>query len=139
MSKRNLLVVDDEEFIRDLLEEVFSRAGYVVRSAESAEEALEVLKEDDIHVMFLDLTLPGMNGVELCRKLRRDRPRDIICALTGDTSIFKLANCREAGFDEYFQKPVGLKTLLKAASDAYEKIERWENKKLKRITESGNL
>jgi len=126
MSKRKLLVVDDEEFIREMLEEVFSRDGYIVRSAESAEEALKVLEQDDIHVMFLDLTLPGMNGVELCVKLRKDRPKDIICALTGDTSIFKFANCREAGFDEYFQKPVKLKTLLKAASDAYEQIERWE-------------
>ena len=126
MSERKLLIVDDEECIRDMLEEAFSRAGYTVRSAENAEEALEVLKQNNVHVMFLDLNLPGMNGVELCKQLRKDRPNDIIYAITGYSSLFELAECREAGFDDYFQKPVELKTLFKAAQDAFEKSERWK-------------
>ncbi len=128
MSEKKLLIVDDEECIRYVLEEAFSRAGYTVRSAENAEEALEVLKQNNVHVMFLDLNLPGMNGVELCKQLRKDRPMDIIYALTGYSSLFEQTECREAGFDDFFQKPVELKTLFKAAQDASERIDQWQKR-----------
>jgi CheY-like chemotaxis protein len=53
-----------------MFELAFSKKGYTVRCAEkSAEEALEILKDEKIMVMFLDLNMPGMNGVELCRKI----------------------------------------------------------------------
>ena len=123
MKRNKILVVDDEEAIREMLEEAFSRTGYQVRSTESAEAAVELLKDDKIHVMFLDLNLPGMNGVELCRQIRRDMPMAIIHAVTGYASLFELADCREAGFDDYFTKPVNLEDLLKAAKDAFEKID----------------
>lgn len=57
MSEKKVLVVDDEEKIRDIFEQAFSKAGYIVRLAESAEEALEILKDDKIQVMFLDFSL----------------------------------------------------------------------------------
>ena len=128
MNEKQILVVDDEAGIVAMLERFFSQAGYTVKSAESAEEALEILKHNNIHVMFLDLNLPGMNGVELCRQLRKHRPMDIIYAVTGYAALFELADCREAGFDDYFTKPVELKKLLKAAQDAFEKIERWKKR-----------
>ncbi len=128
MADNQILVVDDEESIRDLLSETFSREGYQVRSAESAEAALEMLKEDKIHVMFLDLNLPGMNGVELCRLIRKDMPMAIVHAVTGYASLFELSDCRDAGFDDYFHKPVNLKSLIRAAQIAFEKINRWKKR-----------
>lgn len=128
MTAKKILVVDDEVAILKMFKKAFRNKGYIVWSAESAEEALEVLKQDSIHVMFLDLNLPGMNGVELCRQLREKRPMDIIYAVTGYASLFELAECRGAGFDDYFQKPVELKELLKAAQDAFEKIGRWKKR-----------
>ena len=127
MEKR-ILVVDDEEAIRGMMEQAFTRSGYEVRLAESAEEALDILGKENIHVMFLDLNMPGMNGVELCRKIRKDRPMAIINAVTGYTSLFELADCREAGFDDYFTKPVELDMLFKAAQDAFDKMARWKRK-----------
>lgn len=123
---RSILVVDDEEVIRDVLERAFSRADYSVHCAESAEEALEVLKQENIQVMFLDLKLPGMSGVDLGKQIRKDKPIAIIYAITGYTSLFELADCRGAGFDDYFTKPVELKLLYKAAEDAFEKLDRWK-------------
>ncbi len=128
MTEKKILVVDDEVAILNMLKRVFSKEGYTVRSAESAEEAIEILKHDRIHVMFLDLNLPGMTGVELCRQLRKKRPMDIIYAVTGYVSLFELAECREAGFDDYFHKPVELEELLNAAQDAFKKIERWKKR-----------
>jgi len=128
MINRKILVVDDEEAILNMFVQAFSRGGYEVRTAESAEEALELLKGDKIQVMFLDLNMPGMNGVDLCKEIRKDFPMAIIHAVTGYYSLFELADCREAGFDDYFTKPADLKMLLNAAQDAFEKIDRWKKR-----------
>ncbi len=127
MQKKKILIVDDEKAIINLLKQAFSRAGYDVISAESAEAALELLQNETIHVMFLDLNLPGMNGMELCRKIRKEIPMANIFAVTGYASLFELADCRETGFDDYFKKPVNIKILVKTAEDAFEKIRRWKD------------
>ncbi len=126
MSEKKVLVVDDEEMIRDIFEQVFSKAGYIVRLAESAEEALEILKDDKIQVMFLDLDLPGMSGVELCKQIRKDLPLAIIHAVTGYSPPLELSDCRDAGFDDYLNKPVKLAVLLKAAEEAFKKLDTWK-------------
>lgn len=128
MIEKRILVVDDEEPIRDLYAQVFSRAGYEVRTAGSAEEALEILDHESYWVMFLDLNLPGMNGVELCRRIRTDLPMAIPFAVTGYASLFELTDCRDAGFEDYFTKPVGLSQLLDAAAHAFKKLERWKER-----------
>ena len=123
--KRRILVVDDEAPIRDVLEKALTRAGYDVRSAASAEEALGILQHESIMVMLLDLHLGGMDGVALCERIRLDNPVGLIYALTGYTDLFGLLECRRAGFDDFFAKPVSLDVLTKAAGDAFEKLERW--------------
>ena len=124
--ENKILVVDDEAAIRDSFEKAFTAKGFFVRCAETAEEALEILKVENIQVMFLDLNLPEMSGVELCKRIRKDKPVSMIHAVTGYTSLFELVDCREAGFDDYFTKPVELKSLFKAADDAFEKLNRWK-------------
>lgn len=126
MLNKNILFVDDEKKILLLLEKAFTKAGYRVFTAGGAEEALELLKTEEIHVMFLDLNLPGLSGLDLCRRLRRERPMDMIFALTGYASLFELSECREAGFDDYFTKPADLKLLKETAREAFEKRARWK-------------
>ena len=128
--EKKILVIDDEEPIRETFERALKNKGYSVFSTKDAESAIELLKLKDIHVMFLDLKLPGMSGVDLCRLIRKERPIDIINAITGYTSLFDLADCRDAGFDDYFPKPMELKTLWKAAEDSFEKLARWKGQQL---------
>ncbi len=128
MNQNTILVVDDEKAVLQMFTLAFSNKGYQVWSAESAEEALEILKTEKIHVMFLDLNLPGMNGIELCKAIKKEMPMAILYALTGYASLFELSDCRDAGFDDYHKKPVSISTLLEAAKDGFEKIERWRNK-----------
>jgi len=125
---KKILIVDDEKAIISLLKQAFSRAGFEVYPAESAEEALKVLEQEEIYIMFLDLNLPGMNGIELCRRIKKDKPMAIVFAVTGYASLFELADCREAGFEDYFKKPADIKTLVKVANDAFERLERWKRK-----------
>ena len=122
---RKILVVDDELSIRDLFADTFNDRGYEVRTAETGEQALEILKRERIDVIFLDLRLFGMNGIDLCRKIRKTNPISIIYAMTGWAALFEIEECREAGFDDFFTKPLQYKTLSRALEEAFEKIERW--------------
>ena len=125
MDEKKILVVDDEEVIRELMEQAFNRFGYTVRTAENSEKALEILSGEKIQVKFLDLDMPGMNGLDLCRKIREKFPTSMIHALTGHGSLYQLSDCRQAGFDDYFTKPVDLILLRKAAEEAFDKIKMW--------------
>lgn len=125
MPEKKVLIVEDEEVIINLLTQVFSRAGYTVRSAQNAEDALKLLEIEEIHVMFFDLNLPEMNGIQLCKKVKKNIPISLIYAITGYASLFELAECREAGFEDYFKKPVNAKILIKTAEASFEKLERW--------------
>jgi CheY-like chemotaxis protein len=125
MKDGKILIVDDEPAIRKLFELVFTKQGYAVGAAESAEEALQLMENDSFPVMFFDLNLPGMNGIDLCRHVKKDNPRAIVYAITGYTSMFELTDCREVGFDDYFTKPANVSDLIKAAADGFAKNERW--------------
>jgi DNA-binding NtrC family response regulator len=125
MMEKRVLIVDDEEMIRESFEMAFMNAGYPVRTARTAEDALEIMAETPHWLLFLDLNLPGMSGVELCRRIRDQYPMAISIAVTGYASLFELNECRLAGFEDYFIKPVELSALLGAAGHAFEKLKRW--------------
>ena len=125
-ANKKILVVDDEASVLAMLKETLSTAGYQVRTAKNAEEALKILKTETIMVMFLDLRLPGMNGIDLCWKIREKDKISIVYAFTGYSTFYGLLECRAAGFDDFFVKPVPSKLLLKAAKDAFEKLGRWK-------------
>ena len=125
---RKILVVDDEKSIRDLFTSALSDAGYEVYLAENGEEALDILGRQDIELIFLDLKLFGMNGIELCRQIRKTRPIAIMYAMTGWSGLFEIEECREAGFDDYFKKPISLEMLLRSVEDAFEKLRRWKSR-----------
>jgi CheY-like chemotaxis protein len=122
------MIVDDEVSIRDLFLSAFSEAGYSVHLAENGEQALRILKQQEIDLIFLDLKLFGMNGIELCRQIKKDKPVSIIYAITGWTGLFEVEECREAGFDDYFTKPFQLEVLFRAVEDAFEKLDRWKRR-----------
>jgi CheY-like chemotaxis protein len=69
-----------------------------------------------------------MNGIELCRQIRKTRPIAIIYAITGWSGLFEIEECREAGFDDYFKKPISLELLFKSVEDAFEKLDRWKRR-----------
>jgi CheY-like chemotaxis protein len=72
--------------------------------------------------------MPEMDGTEVCEKIREGWPMAIPFAVTGYSSLFELSDCREAGFEDYFMKPVNRRYLLEAAENAFNKLERWMKK-----------
>jgi len=126
--KGKILVVDDEASVRELFSAVFIEADYEVITAEGGAEALNILKLEDIDVIFLDLKLFGMNGIELCRQIRKTKPISIIYAMTGWGPLFEIEECREAGFDDYFEKPLDMDMLLKLVEEAFTRLNRWKRR-----------
>ena len=75
MAETNILVVDDEQEIADLVEIYLVSDGYKVFKASNAQDGLDILDKEDIHLCLLDIMMPGMNGLEMCKKIRTGRKR----------------------------------------------------------------
>ncbi len=123
-----MLIVDDEMTVREIFKDFFGAFGYQVLTAEGAENAIEILNDREIDVIFLDLRLFGTNGLELGRRIRKEKPLAILFAITGWAGLFEVEECREAGFDDFFIKPVEFDMLQKAVEDAFERVERWRKR-----------
>jgi len=126
--KGKILIVDDESSVRELFSGVFADENYEVIAAENGNQALDILKRDNIDVIFLDLKLFGMNGIDLCRQIRETKPVSMIFAITGWAPLFEIEECREAGFDDYFEKPLDMDILLDVVADAFKKLDRWKRR-----------
>jgi PAS domain S-box-containing protein len=109
-----ILVVDDDEDVRGVLEQTLCRAGFEVLSAGGGRRALDILrsKEREISAVLIDLVMAHMDGVETLRAMRRERadvPAILVSGFTGDERI---ARFRELGFQDFVQKPFKPEALL---------------------------
>jgi len=106
-----ILIVDDAPQIRRVLKTVLAARGYEVWTAASGEEALEEFRRGLPELVILDLALPGMGGVEVCRELRRSSPVPIIVLSVRNAEADKV-QALDAGADDYLTKPFGAEELL---------------------------
>jgi two-component system, cell cycle response regulator DivK len=119
MAGEPILVVDDNRANSDLLTFLLETAGYQVRAAADATEALKIIETFVPRVIMMDLQLPGMDGLTLTRKLKADpRTRDIIIiALTAYAMKGDDERAREAGCDGYVSKPIDTRALPLIVAD----------------------
>ena len=122
-----VMLVDDEPMIRSVISRKLAKMGCVVVSCDSGAEALEKLKDSEFHMIMLDLIMPDMNGIELCRKIRETCPLPVMYAITGFSSQVSLRDCRAAGFDDIFIKPISIEVLDRAVRDGFERLHRWQS------------
>ena len=104
MDQINILVVDDEKEIAELVEIYLVSDGYHVSKAKNAQEGLEILAREDIHLVLLDIMMPGMNGLEMCQKIRETRNIPIIMLSAKSTDLDKIRGLG-TGADDYVTKP----------------------------------
>jgi len=114
MPKETILVVDDEEDILELVRFHLSREGFGVVCAETGEEAWRKVKESPVDLMVVDLMLPGMDGLELTRRLKNDaRTRPIpVVMLSAKGEEADIVTGLELGADDYITKPFSPRVLL---------------------------
>ena len=107
-----ILVVEDEPVLREGLVDLISGAGHSVEAVADGEAALERGSDPTIQMLLLDLMLPKLDGVEVCRRLREVRPGVPILILTARGSEDDKVRGLEAGADDYVTKPFSTRELL---------------------------
>ena len=82
-QKMRIMVVDDEKIVRESLFHWFEKGGHTVDMAASGEEALEMLEQSPFDLMFVDIKMPGMDGIQLLRKIKHENPDTEVIMITG--------------------------------------------------------
>jgi DNA-binding response OmpR family regulator len=113
-----ILIVEDERPLREGLVDLLAAAGHEVVAAADGPSGAKLATEERFDLMLLDLMLPGMDGLELCRRVRQVRPELPILMLTARGSEDDKVAGFEAGADDYVAKPFGVRELL-ARVDAF--------------------
>ena len=113
-EKKHILVIEDENDVAELLHYNLTRQGYSVDTAARGDDGLKAVAHKPPNLILLDLMLPGMNGLDVCRELRKnpktaDIPIIMVTAKDGEADI--LAGL-EAGADDYMTKPFSIKILI---------------------------
>ncbi|MEW6358477.1 MAG: response regulator transcription factor [Planctomycetota bacterium] len=114
MAKQGILVVEDEEDILELVTYNLSKEGYQVRGAVSGEEGLKAVRSNPPDLVVLDLMLPGMDGLQVCKRLKADpRLAQIpVVMLTAKGEEADIMTGLELGADDYITKPFSPKVLI---------------------------
>jgi DNA-binding response OmpR family regulator len=116
-----ILLVDDEVRFLETLGERLSMRGFDVITATNGMDALERARGHSLDLALVDLKMPGMDGEELLRKLKREHPLMEVVILTGHGSAESRERCEDAGSYEYLQKPCETSELVKVLRAAFEK------------------
>jgi two-component system response regulator MprA len=113
MSGVTILVVDDERAVRESLQRALELEGYEIELAEDGRQALDRLASDpQPDAVILDVLMPGVDGLEVCRTLRRSGSRLPVLMLTARTQVEDRVEGLDAGADDYLSKPFALEELL---------------------------
>ena len=107
-----ILVVDDERAVRESLRRAFALEGYDVDLAADGEEALESVRHAEPDALILDVLMPGLDGLQVSRRLRRAGSKVPILMLTARDAVENRVEGLDAGADDYVTKPFALEELL---------------------------
>ena len=112
MTQRGVLVlIEDEESIAEMLRSVFEREGFTVHHSANGQSGLDRIRAADPRAVLLDLSLPDMDGVDVCRKIRAESDVPVIMLTARDAEIDKVVGL-EIGADDYVTKPFSPRELV---------------------------
>jgi signal transduction histidine kinase len=132
--KKTILLVDDEPDIRDVLSLSLSDMGYHVYEAENGDEALQVFKDTQPSMVMTDIKMPGMDGIELLKKIKSENPETEVIMITGHGDMDLAIRSLKCEATDFITKPINVDALELALQRAREKI--FTRQKLKEYTEN---
>ncbi|HUL30883.1 MAG TPA: response regulator [Thermodesulfobacteriota bacterium] len=140
-----ILLADDDDELREILEKYLSRTGRALRSCKDGQEALEALKSTSFDLVITDLMMPEIDGIQLLREVKRLHPESMVIIMTGYASLDTAIQAIRQGAYDYISKPFGLEELEVVVRNACEKISLMrENRRLllelkEAVDKTGNL
>ena len=141
LSKANILLVDDEYDILHLIEYNLKKEGYSVALADSGEKALTIVKRENPDLIVLDLMLPGIDGLEVCKILKSDPAtrRIPVLMLTAKAEESDIVIGLELGADDYLPKPFSPKVLTARVKALLRRTQAWKSKNSGDVLKTGGL
>jgi DNA-binding NtrC family response regulator len=136
-KKISILIVDDEESVRDSLYNWFIEDGYRVECAEHARKALTILESDSFDIILADIKMPGMDGLEMLRRIKLLKPDSIVIVMTAFATVDTAVQALKDGAFDYVTKPFDpddLSHLIRNASKQITLVEENENLKKKVVS-----
>lgn len=115
-----ILIIDDDDAIRDSMRQVLKKEGYQIRDAKDGQEGLALFQKESFHLVFLDLKLPGVNGLHVLRQMKYASPETPIVIITGFGTIESAVDAMKIGAFDYMSKPFtpeGLRLSVRKALD----------------------
>ena len=116
LKNKKILLVDDDEWIRDSLTVYFDTEGCHILAVETAEEGLKLLKQEDWDIILTDYKLPGIDGLTFSKKTQEIRPDAIKILITAYKSKEVVSEARSAGIQDLIDKPFTIKTIENSIS-----------------------
>lgn len=117
MEQRAILIVDDDEIIRETLREFLQSKGYAVETVGTAKEAMEKSKARTFNLALLDIKLPDMEGTELLKKMHSLAPKTMKIMITAYGTLKNAMDSLNYGADAYLLKPIDQNQLLKTIEE----------------------
>ncbi|KPK70098.1 hypothetical protein AMJ82_03995 [candidate division TA06 bacterium SM23_40] len=114
----NVLVIDDEQVIRDSCQQILSRDGYAVKVAEDGNVGLAMMEKQAFDLVVLDLKMPGLDGMEVLKTIRADDPSAIVLVITGYATVESAVEAMKSGAYDFIPKPFtpdNLRAIVKRA------------------------
>ena len=121
MQNMKLMLVDDETRFLATTKKLLTKKGYDVLTADSGAQALNVLASKTVHVVILDVKMPGMDGLETLRAIKKDFPLVEVIMLTGHGTVESAVEGLKLGATDFLNKPADIDELLVKAEEAYDK------------------
>jgi DNA-binding NtrC family response regulator len=128
MKKMKMMLVDDEERFLSTTKKLLEKKGYDVVTAPSGAEALEKLRVQNIHVVILDVKMPGMDGNDTLKEIKRQFPLIEVIMLTGHATMESAIDGLKSGAIDYLTKPADINEIIQKAEHAFEKRKDLEEK-----------
>ena len=119
MEKLKMMLGDDEERFLSTTRKLLERKDFDVLTASSGAEALEKLRTHPVHVVILDVKMPGMDGVATLREIKRNFPMVEVIMLTGHATVESAIEGLKSGAVDYLMKPADLEEIIDKATDAF--------------------
>ncbi|MDA0322460.1 MAG: response regulator [Verrucomicrobia bacterium] len=121
--EKTILLVDDEPAILSILSRMLERFGFDTLYTSDGSEALQIMEREEIHVVMVDLRMPGMDGVTLCRELKTQHPAVCVFALSAFVDAYTEAELLEAGFAGWLGKPFDMNAIAAICGRAFSMLE----------------
>jgi len=118
MTKENILIIDDEASIRSSLKGILEDEGFLVKTAETGEEGLELLKNQNVDLVLLDIWLPGISGIDVLKSIKTAEENTQVVMISGHGTIETAVTATKLGAHDFLEKPLSLEKVVLTVRNA---------------------